>query len=542
MISIRYFILQVLVSVRWCEVIDIRPNFVNVQTTTAKSIAKLVSNVVVNLDEIRPTALNLKLTTQSSDCNNTLQLDWYNYERDTSSILGYKVFVREYADNKPFKNWPYETKYNHYNSKLIGIHQNRFKLKNLLRANNSYYLVCLVIFTHLKTSDEVKLEKKCLNVALPSLPSNFSNSFDFCLNSSTTTPFSHATKTLNSTRDFFNKTLNKTFLGLKTKKFPADLFSDSYLFQCKNYTNLLIAFSVCGALLAANIFMFTVIIIQNAIKLKLLKTKVRLSKINNQFYCLSSNSSSYSLRNVEEKPAEQRSCYFCCICLGMRRLWSCFKNICCDMSEMREITADSAVIQRPNVDLKANHHRSNLNLSSCVFKNSLSGQENYPSAISIPNHEATFNNLAKPSKTSLLQEAFNSSNLSSTKNNNNSTSTNEGYILNFPLASHSAFLSSYPNLQEQQQMPQSSAIRSDYSYPLDMSFVNQQQRFVAQAAASNPIMEHPTYDFSFYNPNQVGGSSASFLRNYSNFTNEVFFNAPPSSRFSSSNIQVSSAF
>ena len=41
--------------------------------------------------------------------------------------------------------------------------------------------------------------------------------------------------------------------------------------QCRHYSNLLIAFVVCGVLLGTNVFMFTIIIFQNTIKLRILK-------------------------------------------------------------------------------------------------------------------------------------------------------------------------------------------------------------------------------------------------------------------------------
>jgi hypothetical protein len=233
------------------------------------------------------------------------------------------------------------------------------------------------------------------------------------------------------------------------------------------------------------------------------------------------------------------------------------------MSEMKHASAAAAaaaavtappVVHEPaKTGLKSSSLRNHLS-SSLPQLNEINNSKTadvYSSHTFIPVVEDSYN-LKQQSK---MEEAFANNNYSHTEvlnnnnNNNQNVDNNDGYILNFPIASYPAFIPSYQNVQHHQQYQHyhnHMTDRNDLSYPI-MSFANQ-QRFLAQATAANPVLEHPpSFDYDFYNANSVigcsGGSgtidNSSYLRNFSNFSNEVFFNVP-ANRFS--NIQVSSAF
>ena len=592
------------------EIVELRPGFIGIQTTittttkpppTTTLTRNLASaqNMPINLEETPDTILNIKLTTESIDCNNSIELNWYTFESNTDSIIGFKIFVREYAE-KPLKlearfftaistgttkltstiyKQTNETtvitttetppqKFNAYNSKLIGTHQNKFKLKNLLRTKISYYYICLVVFSDdFPANLDLRVSKKCANIALPALPEDFDNTVDFCkttrsnawhtsktstklstnilqlssqrhertsplvansLITATTTASTIATTSVPLIRNFslnlgqsltkLNKLLSNkanSFLGLKSKKFN-ETRAES-IFHCKHYTNLLIAFIVCIALLATNVFMFTIIIIQNTIKLNLLKNKIRLNKINSQFYCLSNNSSSYSLVNkndIETKRTSKngRNCF----CRFLNSISSCLGKVCCDFSEI-EVKKAEAHSQAMNRAARQNrNHQQHKQQLHALPRN---GQN--------PNMHCVSNDVYKKKKRGNQFLHGHGSSRSSVI-----TKSREGYILNFPNtgiypgtaaaatggAISSACVSGYsqsqtPLIQEQSQQ----------------SLLNP-RHLISNASFSNPIVESDEqFSFVYYNPNN---------RNISHFSNDIFFNAP--NRFRNS--QASSAF
>lgn len=110
-----------------------------------------------------------------------------------------------------------------------------------------------------------------------------------------------------------------------------------HITQCRHYSNLLIAFVVCGVLLGTNVFMFTIIIFQNTIKLRILKsTKKFYEKQNNQQVHQQFNLSNQFSSNYIEKGdlgfAGDKSF------LSMGRSE---RLLCCSLSTAKSVVSDS---------------------------------------------------------------------------------------------------------------------------------------------------------------------------------------------------------
>ncbi len=107
--------------------------------------------------------------------------------------------------------------------------------------------------------------------------------------------------------------------------------------QCRHYSNLLIAFVVCGVLLGTNVFMFTIIIFQNTIKLRVLKnTKKFYENRNNhqsqQQFNLSNQHSSNYIDKSEMGVGGDKSF------LSMNRSE---RLLCCSLSTAKSAISDS---------------------------------------------------------------------------------------------------------------------------------------------------------------------------------------------------------
>lgn len=243
-----------------------------------------------------------------------------------TKIFGYQVVVREYLEPKSSVQKTTTPKYSDeiyekqsektlrvYSSKFIESSQSKFKLINLLRRNMASYLICLIIY--MDVTETVAFEKQCVNFSLPVVSKEFDA---FCERGSIGT----TSKTKQSKLNTFSATLEEFTSGKKqsiSNKMkptnPVD-FSEAtlspnqnrnsnysrhhhhnqnmshglsvgggggmlaanceHVSQCKHYSNLLVAFVVCGVLLGTNVFMFTIIIIQNTIKLGLLRHKLKI--------------------------------------------------------------------------------------------------------------------------------------------------------------------------------------------------------------------------------------------------------------------------
>lgn len=252
-------------------------------------------------------------------------------KRFDPKIFGYQVVVREYLEPKssnskqktsppPLNSDEIYEKQNEktvrvYSSKFIESNQNKFKLINLLRRNMASYLICLIIY--MDVTETVALEKQCVNFSLPVVSKEFDSLCDRNTAASTS-PANAKTKTskLNSNLDENGKKLsnsrpksaevmetkfggqttlqlasrNTTTPSMRTNMMTASgmiggggglgVSSSNggceHVAQCKHYANLLVAFVVCGVLLGTNVFMFTIIIIQNTIKLGLLRNKLKI--------------------------------------------------------------------------------------------------------------------------------------------------------------------------------------------------------------------------------------------------------------------------
>lgn len=582
------------------EIIELRPNYVGIETTkttttttaapttTAKRDLTHVQTLPVNLDHTPDTRLNLKLIYEPMDCNNTVQLVWYIFENTNSlSLIGFKIFVREYME-KPTN----VTKFNAFNSKLINVNQNKFKLKNLLRNNTSYYLICLVVYsdTSQRNTRMYRLEKKCTSIILPPLDSNSA-----CLRTTRSTSTRRLATTNNlpfvttktSYHQFLSTTSSTTEAGTTTEYVPVSLSDTVYnippassdtedhhlaendwlrtssirnktrgkmklsnsnrtrllsfsngsdtLFQCKHYTNLLIAFVVSIALLTCNIFMFTVIIIQNAIKLNLLKYKIRLNKINSQFYCLSNASSSYSLqKNAEmlEMEREKKKNRGCC-CRMFCSIWSCFSRICCDFSEM---DASKAMLSGSRM-MTAGTRMSNKNLQKQKL-------QQHQEMIKNGNMMGRKQELAMIGKSGVKKRKAVVGGASNLLHSTPASTTasmiansRDGYILNIPNtylfsapSSSSAAPLGYPNTMNH---PPHSGFMHDSQYPVENPYAASNFGFV------NEPHHHPN-NFSYLNHQNTGHHPNNMTlnhpdyRNFSNFSNEIFFHVPNRFRDASS--------
>lgn len=217
-----------------------------------------------------------------------------------------------------------------YSSKFIESNQNKFKLINLLRRNMASYLICLIIY--MDVTETVGLEKQCVNFSLPVVSKEFDSfcernaggsssartkqsklnaNLDEINNNSggkkqtnrpkTTSQASEEANTesrlpgTQTTRQLVLRNTTSHPLGMRTgngnnnnnnNMHAGGMAASSgattggngceHVAQCKHYANLLVAFVVCGVLLGTNVFMFTIIIIQNTIKLGLLRHKLKI--------------------------------------------------------------------------------------------------------------------------------------------------------------------------------------------------------------------------------------------------------------------------
>ncbi|RNA09324.1 hypothetical protein BpHYR1_009015 [Brachionus plicatilis] len=280
--------------------------------------------IATKLDEIPETNLNLKLVLVSQECSNA-RLKWTiqkpisksgsrpkeNQESD-ANIFGFQVVVREYLEQKGrivqgqlsseevmMKKKDQTLKV--YSSKFIDSRQNKFKLVNLLRKDKASYLICLIIYVDV--TETVAFEKQCVAFSLPVISDDlkcqsdqhFKNSPKKPLAKKLVTPMIKSmassspivdVESLNVSQNW--NTLNQTILNSMEKlKKNSPILSQhncENTSTCRHYSNLIIAFVICGVLLGTNIFMFTIIIIQNTIKLGFLKRKLNLIKNNPKLF------------------------------------------------------------------------------------------------------------------------------------------------------------------------------------------------------------------------------------------------------------------
>ncbi|CAF0736717.1 unnamed protein product [Brachionus calyciflorus] len=282
--------------------------------------------IATKLDEIPDTSLNLKLILVSQECSN-VRLNWKiqpnsrlktkTKEMDTK-IFGYQVVVREYLEPNSGSIQTFqssEEKMNNrkdktlrvYSSKFIDSNQTKFKLVNLLRKDTASYLICLIIY--MDVTETVAFEKQCVSFSLPvmskndyecqrngstrkSAKKNFLNGLVTPAIRSTTVSIVDTTSIIynnSKINEFFNQSNQNIQENLNKKAAKLAQHNCEHVSQCRHYSNLIIAFVICGILLGTNIFMFTIIIIQNTIKLGLLKRKLSILKANPKIFANNSH-------------------------------------------------------------------------------------------------------------------------------------------------------------------------------------------------------------------------------------------------------------
>lgn len=266
----------------------------------SKDINKLLANdlniIASKLDDIPETNVHAQLVLVAYGCRNVM-VSWKTNntleavgapakpqpQSDRSKIFGFQVVIREYLIAEDI----HSKKFRVFTSKFIGVNHSRFKLTNLLYSDSAKYLICLVIY--FDAIETVAFEKECVTF---DIPISLTQENDGCekehtlktqksmpkLIETTTTTTTESTTTfeyftmppVNNTEVARGGTAdvelsidkNFTNLGLDTKTVK-ECTSEK---ECKSYSNLMIAFIVCVFLLALNIFMFTVIIIQNLVR------------------------------------------------------------------------------------------------------------------------------------------------------------------------------------------------------------------------------------------------------------------------------------
>lgn len=285
----------------------------------------------------------------------------------STKIFGYQVVVREYLESgKPHSNKKGSSELNDdktlrvYSSKFIDSNQNKFKLINLLRKDLASYHICLIIY--IDVTETVAFEKQCVTFSLPNLSPSVEAA---CQKSNKKIPktTTHIMElTTGKHKDKFNihsidtsslddtdaekselvgtqsqplesnKTLNKPTARPSSFTKNIHVYNPNtnceHVAQCRHYSNLLVAFVVCGILLATNVFMFTIIIIQNTIKLSLLREKLKSSKRNiKQPLHLGSQTSTYLDRDLDKSYVDDEK--ICCC--SIQTLKSAFYNSCSDV-------------------------------------------------------------------------------------------------------------------------------------------------------------------------------------------------------------------
>lgn len=250
-----------------------------------------------------------------------------NKKQQETKIFGFQVVVREYLEQKTSQSQKSTSKMVNseeifekqnektlrvYSSKFIESNQNKFKLINLLRRNMASYLICLIIY--MDVTETVAFEKQCVNFSLPIVPKEMDAACERSGQQSSTKMKQSKLGTMTNSDESgkTNKLAPSSKQQQKQGNFsvvenqnasiivvqPPQQFRNNtnsqlrpnlgsithhqsnceHVSQCKHYANLLVAFVVCGVLLGTNVFMFTIIIIQNTIKLGLLRHKLKIYK------------------------------------------------------------------------------------------------------------------------------------------------------------------------------------------------------------------------------------------------------------------------
>jgi hypothetical protein len=337
------------------EINNILVNDLNVIASKIDEIPETSLNIklVLLAYECNDVKLNWKIGT--SEKSSKFSSKKFSFDKSTTSsskIFGYQIVVREIVDgssdgsssvslggktvikNDKFtfrKDSPYQSSSEKtmrvYSSKFIDSDQNKFKLINLLRRDQASYHICLIIY--IDVTETVAFEKQCVNFSLPIVSleteaackaqkAKLSNP----KSSSRTTTSKYVDEEEFVDESPFFKSANKKNKNITQKSNnntniinPRIPISPKYgnggidfnnnhpncehVSQCRYYSNLLTAFVVCGVLLGTNIFMFTIIIIQNTIKLNFLRKKLHYIKKyghnnNNGTILSSSNTNRYT--------------------------------------------------------------------------------------------------------------------------------------------------------------------------------------------------------------------------------------------------------
>jgi hypothetical protein len=332
--------------------------------TSASQLADDLNMIATRVDEIPETSLNLKMVLVAQECND-VKLNWKiqnnksnknsifkvisNFKKtfnENTKIFGYQVVVREILESfkpKSKTNDFKEKTLRVYSSKFIESNQNKFKLVNLLRKDQATYSICLVIY--IDVTETVAFEKQCVNFSLPIVSDSTELECQKTKISKlkTTTSMSELLvpkgHTENSTNEsgqndlanVDNESINKTSDNSNNKHQQQNPLTKSksigysnceHISQCRHYSNLLVAFVICGVLLATNVFMFTIIIIQNTIKLNILREKIRNYQKNHRRDGTYDDQSKRFLQN-------QNSIFLCCT--DFETLKSAFSNSCMDI-------------------------------------------------------------------------------------------------------------------------------------------------------------------------------------------------------------------
>jgi hypothetical protein len=201
--------------------------------------------IATNLNKIPITNTSIEFKVLKRDCA-SLRLKWYNISLNVTNVFGYQIVINEnlqknsFSLNKafqPIRLVKKNEKNRLYSSQYFDASVNKFKLINLPKNYSALYSICLVIY--IDNNDNIQFEKKCIE--------------DFQITNCDYSSDILSTKTFNST---------KTTIS-------------DYCEQCKYYGYLLIAFIASLVLLTINLIMFTIIIIQNTLKIGIMKLKIK---------------------------------------------------------------------------------------------------------------------------------------------------------------------------------------------------------------------------------------------------------------------------
>ena len=269
-------------------------------------LAKLLHNdlktLATSVDEIAETRLKLTLVLSERACSE-VDVSWRlltpasegesaavaaaAYDEVYSRVFGFQIVVEEQEQLVDREGAAARTRVSKklYSSALIDSNRTRFLLTKLKRGERVAYKICLLVF--IDATESVAFEKRCERVRFPhTVACNATTTTTTTTTTSSTSATTPALKSATATTRPINKSTTTATCRHSIK--PDDNDDNYYVDNSDsessstassgtgNHSLLLVALVICVTLLATNIFMFALIIIQNRTKLRYLRRRGQL--------------------------------------------------------------------------------------------------------------------------------------------------------------------------------------------------------------------------------------------------------------------------